>query len=496
MRVVPQLDGYPRLVALAQTPAGKVAAAAAFGLLLLLNGQPLAVHIAAIAAILSFVPEHRRAIISVATLAWLLSQQSWIPMALIRKVAAIEHAETGFTLTLAVGFTLCVVFWAVGLLFRVVRNHPKNLLGRRPVFVLVFSFLCLLAAAGALPLHGLARVVMWIVVAVISPYLWFFAYALEDFTSKKPDPYPIQFGTFFPFWVGSRTSPTPIGKGAAFLRRVEVHTDKELALIQLRALKLLIWVFFLNIALSVVRAVARGELSPLASEFCRIHGFHLPNLAVPGLEAALNQTAAGVPVALPRRWLAVLVQFVEGILTITIAGNVVVACVRMSGFNILRNTYKPLYSATIAEFWNRFYFYFKELLVEFFFFPAYIRYFKRHGRLRLAAATFAAATLGNLIYHFCRDIEYVFDMGLWRALAGFQVYAFYTVVLGAAIAVSQLRGKRPPLASLPFHRRVMSSAGVIGFYCLLGVFNYEGRSHSLHTHLAFFWSLFPASISW
>jgi hypothetical protein len=483
-------------VALAQTPPGKLAVATGFGFLLLLNGQPLGLEIAATVAILSFVPQHRRAIISIATFGWLLLNSSWIPMALIRKVAAHERLAAGFGLTLAVAAALCAVFWMTGVLLRIVRNQPKNLLARRPVFFLVFSYLCLLATAGALPLHGPARMAIWIVVAVLGPYLWFFAYAIEDSTSKKPDPYAIQFGTFFPFWVGSRTSPTPVGKGAAFLRKVEVHTSKDLAAIQLKALKLLIWVLLLNIALSVIRAAAYGELSPVATEFCRIHGLQVPNFAAPTLELALNQTAKGIPVALPMRWVAVIVQFMEGILTISITGNLVVACVRVSGFNILRNTYKPLYSPTIAEFWNRFYFYFKELLVEFFFFPTYIRYFKQHARLRLAAATFAAATLGNLIYHFCRDIDYVWDMGLWRAIVGFQVYGFYAIVLGAAISISQLRGKRPPLSSLPIYRRVMSSAGVIGFYCLLGVFNYEGRSHSLHTHLAFFWSLFPVGVSW
>jgi hypothetical protein len=277
---------------------------------------------------------------------------------------------------------------------------------------------------------------------------------------------------------------------------VEAHTTEELAVVQLKGIKLLIWVLLLNIALSIIQAVAYGGLSPLALQFCRVHGLHVPNFGVPTLELALSQTAKGIPVPLQMRWVAVLVQFMEGILTISISGNLVVACVRMSGFNILRNTYKPLYSPTIAEFWNRFYFYFKELLVEFFFFPTYIRYFKRHARLRLAAATFAAATLGNLIYHFCRDIDYVWDMGLWRALVGFQVYGFYAIVLGAAIAISQLRGKRPPLSSLPWHRRLMSSVVVIGFYCLLGIFNYEGREHTLQTHLTFFLSLFPIGISW
>jgi len=491
MRLVPQLDTYPRLVTLAQTPLGKIAATTAFGLLLVLNGEPLALEIAAIVAILSFVPAHRRVIVSAATLCWLLFHPNWIPMALIRKVAASEHLDVDFGLKLAAGAAVCAVLCTQAAWVRILRNRPDHLLGRRPVFVLVFSYLCLFAMAGALPLHGLARVALWILLAVLGPYLWFFAYALTERTSTNPDSYPIQFGTFFPFWVGSRGSFTPIGKGGAYLRKVEVRTAEELALIQLRALKLLVWLFLLNIVLAVVRILAYGELSPLVADFCRTHGFHIPNLGAPTLEAAIDRTAAGTPVALYLRWAAVLAQFMDGLLAMSISGNLVVACVRMSGFNVLRNTYKPLSSATIAEFWNRFYFYFKELLVEFFFFPTYIRYFKQHRRLRLAAATFAAATLGNLIYHFCRDIHYVSDLGLWPAVAGLQVYAFYAVVLGAAIAISQLRGKRPPLGSLPFHRRMLSSAGVVGFYCLLGVFNYEGRSHSLRTHLVFFWSLVP-----
>ena len=143
------------------------------------------------------------------------------------------------------------------------------------------------------------------------------------------------------------------------------------------------------------------------------------------------------------RWAAVLAQFMDGLLGMSISGNLVVACV--SGLQCPAKAYRPLSSPTIAEFWNRFYFYFKELLVEFFFFPTYIRYFKQHRRLRLAAATFAAATLGNLIYHFCRDIQYVFDLACGERLRDSTVYAFYAVVLGAAIAISQLRGKRPPL---------------------------------------------------
>ena len=138
-------------------------------------------------------------------------------MALIRKVAADEHLGASFGLELAVGAAVCAMFWTMGAWFGMLRTRPNNLLARRPVFVLVLTYLCLLAMAGALPLHGPARVALWIAAAVIGPYLWFFAYALTDSTSRNPDSYPLQFGTFFPFWVGSRVSFTPIGKGAAFL---------------------------------------------------------------------------------------------------------------------------------------------------------------------------------------------------------------------------------------------------------------------------------------
>ena len=44
----------------------------------------------------------------------------------------------------------------------------------------------------------------------------------------------------------------------------------------------------------------------------------------------------------------------------------IVGYLRLCGFNVFRNTYKPLLAETMVEFWNRYYYYFKELLVNFF----------------------------------------------------------------------------------------------------------------------------------
>jgi hypothetical protein len=180
------------------------------------------------------------------------------------------------------------------------------------------------------------------------------------------------------------------------------------------------------------------------------------------------------------------------LLELSIRGHIIIACGRMAGFNLLRNTFKPLHSRTVAEFWNRYYYYFKELLVEFFFYPTFTRYFKQHRRLRIFAATIAAATFGNSIYHFLHDFSIIAELGLWRAVSGFHTYLFYSLLLGVGIGISQLRNQgKPRLANdAPWWRKGMATFGVLAFFCLIEVFDQEGRSHSLLQCTRFFLHLF------
>ena len=112
----------------------------------------------------------------------------------------------------------------------------------------------------------------------------------------------------------------------------------------------------------------------------------------------------------------------------TVFGGVIIATARLAGFRLLRNTYRPLESTTLAEFWNRYYFYYKELLVDHFFYPTFVRCFRGHRRLRMFFATFVAACVGNLLFQFIRDIDSVGEMGLWRAVVGQQSHALSTLL--------------------------------------------------------------------
>ena len=302
------------------------------------------------------------------------------------------------------------------------RRYRDHRLARRPVLVQHVIYFALIGLAVSHLLDGLPQVVLWSVTTVFSAYFWYLAYALLDQRRRSPAPLHFQLATFTPFFS---STVVPIGKGAAHWRSVEATTAEELAVTQLKAIKLLAWAVILKeVVLLGFRWGMYGGLGilPLRTVFTRF-----------------LQTG-DVPV--PGGLLSILANFPERLLIVAIGGHVVVATARLAGFRLLRNTWRPLSSRTIAEFWNRYLYYFKEVLVDVYFYPTYVRWFKRHPRLRLAVATFAAAGLGNFLFHFMENYTLV-KFGLLEALTRGQTYAFYCVVLATGIIVSQLRARRP-----------------------------------------------------
>jgi hypothetical protein len=130
------------------------------------------------------------------------------------------------------------------------------------------------------------------------------------------------------------------------------------------------------------------------------------------------------------------------------------------------------------------------LLVEFFFYPVFFRYFKKSPKLRMYAATMAAAFFGNFLFHFMRDIWYVVELGFFEAMFAFHSYFAYCFVLGNVIFLSQWRqGKINRRASGPVSR-FFAPVRVLGFYCLLSIF-IDSRRESISDNISFLLSLLP-----
>jgi hypothetical protein len=223
--------------------------------------------------------------------------------------------------------------------------------------------------SSAVPKDASAFQSMWKAVGLAIPYMWFMGYALKDRAATFPKDPSLEVGSFSPFW-GSTATPFP--KGAAYLRRIEARDPEQLAVTQLKGVKLLVWAILLALFLNLW-----------------IFFFH-SYLCIPLATQALARSVQGAPYPWYVCWASQALSFVELLLQITVFGHRIVACCRFVGFNALRNTYRPLSSTTVSEFFNRFYYYFKELLVDFFFYPTFFRYFKKRPRIRLVAATFAA----------------------------------------------------------------------------------------------------------
>lgn len=126
-----------------------------------------------------------------------------------------------------------------------------------------------------------------------------------------------------------------------------------------------------------------------------------------------------------------------------------------------------------------------------YFYPTFVRYFKKHPRLRVAFATFVAAGVGNFFFHFMENYTLA-KYGLLEALKHAQTYAFYCVVLAAGIIISQLRNRKHDPGAGWVRRQLIPSLGVASFFCFLSFFDGPQRHVSLAEHFQFLFHVFGA----
>jgi hypothetical protein len=359
-------------------------------------------------------------------------------------------------------------------------------------------------AASYAPLPPTLRAFLWAFLVIFGKFFWFTCYSLKECRAPNPAPITRQLGQYMPFWS---PSILPYPKGSGYLQRIEAKTSEEFAICQIKGLKLLIWALWLKLFAVIIEITlyGYGELLQGRLQFKRelgmvqlfFDGNYLSNLftlpfsgLLPRYETALNLAANGSPLPWHTNWFILVADFLYILLFVAMTTHVIIATIRMCGFKALRNTYRPLASKTIAEFWNRYFYYFKELLVEFFFYPAFFRYFKNRPLLRTYVATMAAAFLGNFLFHFMRDIWYVVELGFFEAMFAFHSYFAYCFVLGNVIFLSQWRqGKINQRASGPVSR-FFAPVRVLGFYCLLSIF-IDDRRESISDNISFLLSLLP-----
>jgi len=486
--LLPALEKNPRAVRFALSRAGKATLVAGFAAMAWLVHKPAAV---AGVALVVFFPARRRFMIALASLAMVL-----VTSRLDELLQALAKQEALPRLAHHFAFKPAVLLLSLGLVIGFVQLVKTRLsaLQRWSVATLVTLNAGLLGLVALLPLQGAWRALAWAVVAGAGGYLWYAAYSLGDRGDRRGRTLLKDASAWRPFWGGTAV---PFPKPGRSLEELEVRTPEEAAVWQLKALKLVTWALMLAVLRTALVLLATGgpsypsgwlpdtvlAMAPSAS-------FAGMSLQVPSLQDALALSLAGTPHSAAVNWASLALHLGVDLLDISILGHVVVAGARMAGFKALRNTHRPLESRSIADFWNRYYFYFKELLLDFFFFPAYMRWFKKHPRLRLFFATFAAAGLGNFLYHWLADPAGMVSFGFWGSLLARETYALYVVLLVLGIGLSQM--VKPRSATRPsYMARVATTSGVLLFYGLLQIPNVAPMGSSVGDCFRFLLCLCP-----
>ena len=387
------------------------------------------------------------------------------------RITAVLHQEQlpdAAALPLALGWLLLVLLGSVGAL-QWVRLRPQSMLARRPLVTLLALEALLCGVASLNGVAGLPRAMLWSAVFVLTPYIWFLPYAIVDQRSRDPNPALVQLGTLRPFWSPSYL---PFGKGAAFLRKSLSKTPTELAVTQLKAVKLLLWANALF--------ALRDALVWLFND----------TLQIPRLGDAIDAFVAGQPYALPTAWAALILSMAKLSLQIAMWAHLFIGIARLAGYRLPRGSWRPLESRTLMDYFNRFHYYFKELLVDFFFVPTFFKVFRNHQRLRMFFATFMAAGVGNALWHFVRDIDLISTLGPGAAVETFSSYLVYSVVLATGVGLSQLRANLGHRPSATLVGRLYSFCFVWSFVTCLHIFGDASRDHTLGERTSFLVSLF------
>lgn len=358
-----------------------------------------------------------------------------------------------------------------------VRRHPQ-------VALHLFYWGMLVVLWNTAPSAGPWRAVL-LGVAVVFPYLlWRCGYLLLS------GQYGHVAGTGFRdhliyFWPSYGGNNTPYGKGLDYLSRCEAKTEEALARSQLSGIRLFLLAALWGATFVVFEAFVYGE----GNELTAFVG--APPPGIPPLGQLVKQ---GGDAPLGAAWASVYCELFKQVLRHASTGHVIVGILRLFGFNVFRSTYKPLLAESVTEFWGRYYYYFKELLVTFFFLPTFTalaRRLRRWPKLRLFAAVFSAAVAGNVYYHLLQRAVPLAEGEIVSSLLALQSRMFYCVLLAAGVFVSMLReqrrqGRTPPPGRAP---RVLRIFGVWTFFALIFIWDVRSRA-SLLQRVEFFLGLF------
>lgn len=450
---VTQWHKHPTILSLGETPLGKLMIWLSATAMLWWHGVTLLLPVTII--LVSLAPKYRHQIVALAAVGAITEYS------LKYQFAGVGIIYSGALPLLAPSVQVILILGLLYILYQLIRCLPKwpSLAQRFPVIILHAGMWMAMSLSGQLPFLGSA--------IVLGPWLiWRVSYMAQLSSRKRFE------GTSFadhlmylwPVFGGNQ----PQGKGYEYLSQHEVDDASQLARSQISGLKLLMMAAAWQVVIWTMDTVVFAT-PPDDYRAAGWVGMLQPLIDIPRLSYLIADSSATSGIA----WASTLLELVRVTLVIALRGHIIIGCLRLMGFNVFRNTYKPLLSESVLEFWNRFNFYFKELMVEFFFYPVFLRCSRVSAGLRLFLAVFAAACIGNMYFHMLLDPRLILTGDLVRIWEEWGARLVYCVCLATGVWVSmmQQQKRRRLNESHIWYIRLRRIAAVCLFFAVINIWD-------------------------
>lgn len=197
--------------------------------------------------------------------------------------------------------------------------------------------------------------------------------------------------------------------------------------------------------------------------------------------------------------LTTLLDLVRWVLVFAGVAHFKVGMWRLCGYQVDPSFDKPWLATNLVSFWSRFTFHYREFLARAFYYPVFFRFFRKHPLTRVLVATFAAVTVGNLIWGHLA--EGFFRHGLEFIHFGrvFDTWPYF-VLLGLGIGATEIyllkrkRTRKPWTWGPGIVTDVIAVYCTLQFYALIHVFAYSRGDASNWDLLRLFLSAFGIAL--
>jgi hypothetical protein len=441
-RLIPQLEKMPALVRFAQTYGGKLCIALAYWLIFCtihphsswLNGWAEKLLKAAVIAILVF-PEKRKGLrlfVALAALAVLTERPVFNFSAISGTQGALFHSVTQ-PLRAAVssfGLLFRLLVFISGMFFSWVYCRYVYLKRpRHPLLLLGTGIAVLVGLAMLFPAHGLFYVTAWAIVLNLCKNAPGAGYAvLSQPRDREPEVVPS-------LMLSLQSQLLPLRR--PILRSVELFNQPlstaASAVCRLKAVKLFFYCRLILWFRDIVRYFFFGDPEGVPQIFLKLTPLNWANYRSLGFA---QYNALHMPAL--RSFELVLINCFFFICTFCYACDSIVSSVRLCGIYLPRYVCRPYLAKTFNEFFRRLLFYYSELIVHFFYYPAWgaLRSLRDRRKLRSQLALFYAVCIGGWILHIQSAANELVLVGSRDALAYYLSWWPYFFLMGAVCCIS------------------------------------------------------------